>query len=107
MLLLIFFETETETERENSNSKTIFYKGCSLGSVKNLSNNYSLLERERQRQRQRQTDRQRETDRDRDRQTDRQTDRQQLNIRLLAAVQLSQFISMTHFMSTSTYDVTL
>ena len=26
-------------ERENSNSKTLFYKDCSLGSVKNLSNN--------------------------------------------------------------------
>ena len=25
--------------RENSNSKTLFYKDCSLGSVKNLSNN--------------------------------------------------------------------
>ena len=28
-----------EGERENSNSKTLFYKDCSLGSVKNLSNN--------------------------------------------------------------------
>ena len=27
-----------EGERENSNSKTLFYKDCSLGSVKNLSN---------------------------------------------------------------------
>ena len=27
-----------ERERENSNSKTLFYKDCSLGSVKNLSN---------------------------------------------------------------------
>ena len=26
-------------ERENSNSKTLFYKDCSLGSVKNLPNN--------------------------------------------------------------------
>ena len=26
-------------ERENSNSQTLFYKDCSLGSVKNLSNN--------------------------------------------------------------------
>ena len=34
-------ETGRETERENS--KTLFYKDCSLGSVKNLSNNYSLL----------------------------------------------------------------
>ena len=25
-----------ERERENSNSKTLFYKDCSLGSVKNL-----------------------------------------------------------------------
>ena len=32
---------ERERERENSisNSKTLFYKDCSLGSVKNLSNN--------------------------------------------------------------------
>ena len=28
-----------EWERENSNSKPLFYKDCSLGSVKNLSNN--------------------------------------------------------------------
>ena len=28
-----------ERERENSNSKTLFYKDCSLGSVKNLSIN--------------------------------------------------------------------
>ena len=26
-------------ENSNSNSKTLFYKDCSLGSVKNLSNN--------------------------------------------------------------------
>ena len=26
-------------ERENLNTKTLFYKDCSLGSVKNLSNN--------------------------------------------------------------------
>ena len=26
-----------ERERENSNSKTLFYKDCSLGSVKNLT----------------------------------------------------------------------
>ena len=32
-------ERERERERENSNSKTLFYKDCSLGSVKNLSNN--------------------------------------------------------------------
>ena len=30
-------ERETETERENSNSQTLFYKDCSLGSVKNLT----------------------------------------------------------------------
>ena len=30
-------EREKERERENSNSKTLFYKDCSLGSVKNLS----------------------------------------------------------------------
>ena len=28
-----------QAETGNSNSKTLFYKGCSLGSVKNLSNN--------------------------------------------------------------------
>ena len=32
-------ERERERERENSNLKTLFYKDCSLGSVKNLSNN--------------------------------------------------------------------
>ena len=32
-------QRERERERENSNSKTLFYKDCSLGSVKNLSNN--------------------------------------------------------------------
>ena len=31
--------SESERERENSNSKILFYKDCSLGSVKNLSNN--------------------------------------------------------------------
>jgi len=44
-------ETETETERDrdrqrensNANSKTLFYKNCSYGSVKNRSNNWSLL----------------------------------------------------------------
>ena len=30
---------EGERERENSNLKILFYKDCSLGSVKNLSNN--------------------------------------------------------------------
>ena len=30
---------ERERDRKNSNSKTLFYKDCSLGSVKNLSNN--------------------------------------------------------------------
>ena len=30
---------QRERERENSNSKTLFYKDCSLGSIKNLSNN--------------------------------------------------------------------
>ena len=30
-------ERETETERENWNSQTLFYKDCSLGSVKNLT----------------------------------------------------------------------
>jgi len=32
-------QTNREIQRENSNSKTSFYKYCSLGSVKNLSNN--------------------------------------------------------------------
>ena len=32
-------QTERVGETENSNSKTLFYKDCSLGSVKNLSNN--------------------------------------------------------------------
>ena len=32
-------ERERERENSNSNSKTLFYKDCSLGSVKNLSNN--------------------------------------------------------------------
>ena len=32
-------ERETERDRENSNSENLFYKDCSLGSVKNLSNN--------------------------------------------------------------------
>ena len=32
-------QTDRQTETENSNSKTLFYKDCSLGSVKNLSNN--------------------------------------------------------------------
>ena len=32
-------ERERERLRENSNSKVLFYKDCSLGSVKNLSNN--------------------------------------------------------------------
>ena len=33
-------DSETKTERrERENSKTLFYKDCSLGSSKNLSNN--------------------------------------------------------------------
>ena len=32
-------EGERERENSNSNSKTLFYKDCSLGSVKNLSSN--------------------------------------------------------------------
>ena len=32
-------EREREGETENSNLKTLFYKACSLGSVKNQSNN--------------------------------------------------------------------
>ena len=34
-----FFNDFRHRERENSNSKTLFYKDCSLGLVKNLSNN--------------------------------------------------------------------
>ena len=30
---------DAQRENSNSNSKTLFYKDCSLGSVKNLSNN--------------------------------------------------------------------
>ena len=30
---------ERERERERENLKTLFYKDCSLGSVKNISNN--------------------------------------------------------------------
>ena len=41
-------DTETETDRKKHrerevDSKTLFCKDCSLGSVKNLSNNQSLL----------------------------------------------------------------
>ena len=32
-------ERQSVREREDSNSKTLFDKDCSLGSVKNLSNN--------------------------------------------------------------------
>ena len=32
-------ERDRDRQRENSNSKTLFYEDCSLGSVKNLSNN--------------------------------------------------------------------
>ena len=31
-------ETDRQTHRQISNSKTLFYKDCSLGLVKNLSN---------------------------------------------------------------------
>ena len=31
-------DRQTVRERERENSKTLFYKDCSLGSVKNLSN---------------------------------------------------------------------
>ena len=31
-------ERKRDRQTENSNSKTLFYKDCSLGSVKNLSN---------------------------------------------------------------------
>ena len=36
-------DTYKERERENSNSKTLFYKDYRLNSVKNMSNNLSLL----------------------------------------------------------------
>ena len=32
-------EREREGERERENSKTLFFKNCSLGSVKNLTTN--------------------------------------------------------------------
>ena len=32
-------QTDRQTAREKFNLKTLFYKDCSLGSVKNLSNN--------------------------------------------------------------------
>ena len=32
-------ESERERERERENSKTLFFKNCSLGSVKNLTTN--------------------------------------------------------------------
>ena len=35
--------TKTYDLKQNSNSKTLFYKDCSLGSVKNLFYNYFLL----------------------------------------------------------------
>ena len=42
-MLCMIYKTERERvwerEREELNSKTLFYKDCSLGSVKNLSNN--------------------------------------------------------------------
>ena len=49
-----------DEERENTNSKALFYKDCSLGLVKNLSNLLNYTD-----ERERETDRQ--TDRDRDR----------------------------------------
>ena len=38
---------DRQTDRQTENSKTLFYKDCGLGSMKNLSNNYSLTTRER------------------------------------------------------------
>ena len=32
-------DTQTDRQTDNANSKTLFYKDCSLGSVKNLSSN--------------------------------------------------------------------
>ena len=37
--LSVIWEREGETERERDQTKTLFYKDCSLGSVRNLSNN--------------------------------------------------------------------
>ena len=40
ILLKKYKKNKEKSERElDSNSKTLFYKDCSLGSVKNLSNN--------------------------------------------------------------------
>ena len=36
-------QTDRQTETENSNSKTLVYKDCSLGSVKNLTTSPWLL----------------------------------------------------------------
>ena len=49
-------------ERENSNSKTLFYKDCSLGSVKNptTSPTDKQISRERERERKRERERERE-----------------------------------------------
>ena len=38
-LLLFSIASTFDGKRERENSKTLFYKDCSLGSVKNLSNN--------------------------------------------------------------------
>ena len=48
-------EREGQRDRENSNSNTLFYKDCSLGSVKNLT-----MHRERGRETDRQIERERE-----------------------------------------------
>ena len=59
-------ERERERERE-FNSKTLFYKDCSLGSVKTClttSTCYATNEREREREREREAGRQAERDRD-------------------------------------------
>ena len=37
LCVYVCVERDTRGEAENSNSKTLFYKDCSLGSVKNLT----------------------------------------------------------------------
>ena len=62
--------TTSQRERESwKNSKTLFYKDCILGSVKNLS---TTSQRERHRHRQRDTDRERHRQRHRERHRQRQ-----------------------------------
>ena len=61
-------KSDFSRERENSNSKTLFYKDCSLGSVKRDRQTETETDRDRQRHR--------DTQRDRDRETHRETERE-------------------------------